>query len=331
MDHSMTASGGATPRRRLLFVAANPSIDRLYELDRLVVGEIHRPRAVVAVPGGKGLNAARAAARLGGQVTAVGIVAGRSGDWIDERLAELGIDRRFARSDGETRTCVSIVDHATGAMTEIYERGAAVDAAAWDDLERIVAHELGKGDVVAITLSGSLPPGGPPDGFGRIASLARRAHAPDGHTPVAVLADTYGSALTAVLDERPAVVKVNAAEAGEATGVAVVDADSGAIAADVLLRSGAVSVVITLGLAGAVVATSAGSNRLVPPDIRGAYPVGSGDAFLGGLAVGVGRGETVIDAARLGLAASVANAQVPGAGELDPAAIEGILAGISAA
>ena len=328
----MTDESGATPRRRLLFVAANPSIDRLYELDRLIEGEIHRPQAVVAVPGGKGLNAARAAARLGGQVTAVGIVAGRSGDWIEERLAELGIERRFARSSGETRTCVSIVDHATGAMTEIYERGAAVDAAAWDDLERIVADELGRGGVVAIALSGSLPPGAPPDGFARIARLARlaAADAPDGRAP-SVLADTYGPALVPVLDERPAAVKVNAAEAGEATGVAVVDADSGAAAADALLRAGAVSVVITLRLAGAVVATATGSTHLVPPDIRGAYPVGSGDAFLGGLAIGVGRGDSVLDAARLGLAASVANAQVPGAGELDPTVVEGILAGISVA
>ena len=42
----------AGTRRRLLFVAANPSIDRLYELDGLTVGEIHRPASATAVPGG---------------------------------------------------------------------------------------------------------------------------------------------------------------------------------------------------------------------------------------------------------------------------------------
>ena len=42
-DRRMTAR----ERRPLLFVAANPSIDRLYEVDRLVAGEIHRPPAVV--------------------------------------------------------------------------------------------------------------------------------------------------------------------------------------------------------------------------------------------------------------------------------------------
>jgi tagatose 6-phosphate kinase len=325
----MTGAGGEPPRRRLVFVAANPSVDRLYEVDRLVDGEIHRPRAVVAVAGGKGLNAARSAARLGGRVTAVGIVGGRSGDWIDERLAGLGIDRRFARSSGETRTCVSILDLSTGALTEVYERGDAVEGAAWDDLERILADELGRGDVAAIALCGSLPPGAPADGFGRIARIARRLGGAAG--PVPVLADTYGPALTAVLAERPAIVKINAAEAGEATGVTVVDAGSASTAANLLLAAGAGAVVVTLGLAGAVVATAAGPIHLVPPAVRGPYPVGSGDAVLGGLAVGFGRGQPVVEAARLGLAAGIANALVPGAGELDPTAIDGILAEISGA
>ena len=99
---------------RILFIAANPSIDRLYELDRLTVGAIHRPELVASVPGGKGLNAARAAALLGGRVTAVGIVGGRSGEWIREGLAARGIDARWIASGGETRTCVSILDRATG-------------------------------------------------------------------------------------------------------------------------------------------------------------------------------------------------------------------------
>jgi 1-phosphofructokinase family hexose kinase len=320
-------AGGDSPPRRLVFVAANPSIDRLYELDRLTVGEIHRPRAVVAVPGGKGLNAARAAARLGGHVTVAGIAAGRTGDWIEEQLARLGIDRRFARSRGETRTCVSIVDHATGAMTEIYERGDAVEPAAWNELERIISEELERGDVAAIALSGSLPPGAPQDGFARIVRLAKRRGTPAGSVPV--LVDTYGPALAAVLAEGPAVVKINAAEAREATGVEVTDPGSAAGAAERLLESAVAAVVITLGIAGAVVATAHERAHLVPPDIRGPYPVGSGDAFLGGLAVGIGRGEAIVDAARLGLAAGVANALVPGAGELDPASIAGILGEIS--
>jgi 1-phosphofructokinase family hexose kinase len=310
---------GAHPRR-LLFVAANPSIDRLYEVDRLVAGTIHRPLSIVAVPGGKGLNAARAAATLGGTVTAVGIVAGRAGDWIVERLRALAIDARMARSGGETRTCISVLDRSSGAMTEFYERGEAIELAAWDALEAIVETELEAGDVAAVSLSGSLPPGAPPDGYGRIARIA--AARP---RPVPVFGDTFGPALAAVLIEGPTVVKLNADEAGPSSAMTVSDASSAAAAGDVLRELGASWVVVTLGSDGAVVVGPGDHLHLVPPDLRGAYPVGSGDAFLGGLAVAYARGEPVVEAARLGLAAGIANAQIAGAGELDPTAVHGIL------
>ena len=128
-----------------------------------------------------------------------------------------------------------------------------------------------------------------------------------------------------MLIERPAVVKINAGEAADATTIAVNDAQSAEGAAAVLLERGAGAVVVTLGPQGAVVVTSLGTTRLKPPEIRGAYPVGSGDAFLGGMAIGIGREDDIVDAARLGVAAAIANALVPGAGELDPLEVDRIL------
>ena len=316
----MIGADTGRPPGRVLFVAANPSIDRLYEVDRLAIGAIHRPESMVAVPGGKGLNAARAAATLGGKVTAVGIVGGRAGDWIEERLATLAIDARMARSSGETRTCVSVLDRSSGAMTEFYERGEEIQPAAWKALEAIVGSELDAGDVTAIALSGSLPLGAPPDGYGRIARIAATRAG-----PVPIFADASGPALAAVLGEHPAVVKLNAEEAAESSGRSVSDASSAVEAAAILRDAGAMWVVVTLGSAGAVAVGSGQRTHLIPPGIRGTYPVGSGDAFLGGLAVACARGDSMVDAARFGLAAGIANAQKPGAGELDPTAIDRIL------
>ena len=45
----------------IVCLAANPSVDKLFEIQRLVRGDIHRPEGFVPVPGGKGLTAARAA------------------------------------------------------------------------------------------------------------------------------------------------------------------------------------------------------------------------------------------------------------------------------
>jgi fructose-1-phosphate kinase PfkB-like protein len=52
---------------------------------------------------------------------------------------------------------------------------------------------------------------------------------------------------------------------------------------------------------------------------RGRYPVGSGDAFLAGLVVGLERGDPLPGALGLALGAAAANAELPGAGALDAA------------
>ena len=323
VEPGVTATMTASAAGRLLFVAANPSIDRLYEVDRLAIGGIHRPLAEVAVPGGKGLNAARAAATLGGSVTVVGIVAGRAGEWIVDGLATLGIEARMARGMGETRTCVSILDRASGRLTEVYPRGSHIEAATWAAFESVVRTELANG-VAVIALSGSLPPGAPSDGYARIARMAA-----DQVPAVPVLADTAGDALAALLEQRPALVKVNAGEAADATNIVVTDASSAADAATALRRDGAGVAIVTLGVSGAVVVTETERVRLMPPDATGSYPTGSGDAFLGGLAIAWSKGEQMVEAARLGMAAGIANAQLPGAGNLDPGRIDGLVAAIT--
>jgi len=53
--------------------------------------------------------------------------------------------------------------------------------------------------------------------------------------------------------------------------------------------------------------------------VRGRFPVGSGDAFLAGLVVSLDRGDGWGEALQLALGAATANAELPGAGRLDPA------------
>ena len=48
------------------------------------------------------------------------------------------------------------------------------------------------------------------------------------------------------------------------------------------------------------------------------YPVGSGDAFVAGLAFAIVARSGLVGAAAAGMAAGIANALEPGAGNLDP-------------
>jgi 1-phosphofructokinase family hexose kinase len=295
---------------RLVCVAPNPAIDRLYEVDELRPGAIHRPTLSAAVPGGKGLNAARAAHTLGADVIAVTILRGHAGRWIEERLAQLGVGLRAAWAPGETRTCISIRDPRTDGLTEIYDRGEPLAPSDWAALEELVANELATGAEL-LTISGGVPPGVDDEAFGRMCRAARESG-------VRALVDVYGPGLVGALRDRPWLVKVNAAEAGELLGRGVAAEREAVAAAAEIRRRGAEVAIVTLGRSGAVVSMAEGEIRLSPPTVVGPYSVGSGDAFLGGLAAGLLAGQTVPVALGLAAGAAAAAAQMPGPGNLDP-------------
>jgi 1-phosphofructokinase family hexose kinase len=296
---------------RIVCVAPAPAIDRLEEVESLVPGAIHRPVAVTALPGGKGLNVLRAVHALGGDAIAVGILAGHAGRWIEAALAERGLVARTAWGPGETRTCVSILDRSTGALTEIYEPSPPVSAIQWAGLLDLLDEALtGAGDDAPIvTISGGVPIGAQDDAFAQAVRLAHRRGA-------RVLLDAYGPGLDLALPEGPELVKINVVEATASSGVEP-DAGLPKLAAALCSR-GARSAVVTDGVRGAFLHGSDSSHRIPPPSVAGAYPTGSGDAFLAGIAVGLAAGHELAESVIIGADAAAANALRPGGGELDP-------------
>ena len=136
----------------IVCLAANPSVDRLFEVERLVKGDIHRPSGFVQVAGGKGLNVARAARSLGADVCAVALLRGHNGRWLQESLAAEGVEGEFVWTHGESRSSLSVADRETAGLTEFYEHGAVAPDAAWVELTHAVtqrwatgqlAHDLG--------------------------------------------------------------------------------------------------------------------------------------------------------------------------------------------
>ncbi|MFL5828363.1 MAG: 1-phosphofructokinase family hexose kinase [Solirubrobacteraceae bacterium] len=297
----------------IVCVAGNPSVDRLVEVEALAAGEIHRPTSLVVVPGGKGLHVARVCATLGCAVTATGILAGHAGRWISEALAHDGVPARFAWGPGETRSCLSVADQATGGLTEFYESGTSGTVEAWSDLEAIVAELLSSARW--LTLSGSLPRDTPVEGYAELIDRAAGAG-----VPAAI--DSRGPWLAAGLEAGPALVKVNAYEASELLDEPVTDRDRGVAAARTIRdRAGGDghAVAITLGEAGMVLVDPDGRAFTGSTPARGRYPVGSGDALMAGLVAALADGERWVAAAAAGLGAGAANAEIAGAGRLDPA------------
>ena len=161
--------------------------------------------------------------------------------------------------------------------------------------------------------AGARPPGSPDDAFARVVATA---HAWGART----LVDAYGPGLAAAVAEHPWLVKVNATEAAEAVGADTLGEPGAGIRdmAQALVERGAGNAVVTAGSSGSVLVGTGLELRLGPPPVRGRYPVGSGDAFLAGMAAGLAAGLGLGPAFFAGAGAAAANALVPGAGELDP-------------
>lgn len=285
----------------IVCVAPTPSIDKLFAVERLEPGGIHRPASLVRVPGGKGLNVARAAATLGADVRAVALLGGHHGHWIEEQLEALGLALTAVWQDGETRSCLSVADAASESLTEFYEEAEPVDARVWQEFAERVGEAVRGASW--LTVSGSLPRGAPLDGYTQLVEAGK----------VAVDTTKLGGA-------RPALVKVNAGEAAEITGRRV-DTSDDVLAAVHALREQiggeGKAAVVTQGREGAVLIDPDGRRWQGRLDSTGPYPVGSGDAFLAGLVVALEREASWPDALKTALGAGAANAELPGAGRLE--------------
>jgi 1-phosphofructokinase family hexose kinase len=304
----------------IVCVAANPSIDKLFEVERLTRGRIHRPLRMVQTAGGKGLNVARAAHSLGADVRAAAILRGHAGRWLEEALQAEGIGGAFVWTHGESRSSLSIAEREEAGLTEFYEHGPVAPADAWIDFTEVVSNLFRPGSW--LTISGSIPRGLPEDGYRDLVAKAREAG-------MRVALDAESAPLRLALRAQPDVVKVNVAEVAGLLGVPSAHRED-AVAAAVKLRELAGGAghagIVTRGAEGVVAAAPEGSLYEGVLYVRSRYPVASGDAFLAGLVVGIEREAGWPDAIKLALGAATANAEIPGTGKLDAARAEALAA-----
>lgn len=295
---------------RILVVALNPALDITHELSRVDWSGVNRPAAVSSRPGGKGFNVARTLHALGADVLAAGLAGGRAGDAVRSGLAEAGVPAALTGIAGETRRTFAVVDSSRGQTALFNEPGPHVSAAEYAAFRDRYAAELDR--AAAVVLSGSLPPGLPPDSYAELTRIAAAAGVP------AVL-DTDGQPLRHGLAARPAVVKPNLAELSRAVGRPLAAAGAGraavAAAAVELRKAGAQSVVVSLGADGLLAVTADGVWQAAQPGLAAGNPTGAGDAVVAGLAhrlvLGCPWAERLRHAAALGFAAAAA----PVAGE----------------
>lgn len=303
----------------ILCVTPSPAVDRTARVERFTPDRVLRPADLSVLPGGKGVNVARVANALGALVATTGYAGGHAGRWLVEALAAEGLNPRFVETALETRTTYVLIDGARHSLL-LYEPAAPVTEADVANLMDLLRDELLPA-AEFVVIAGSFPPPRDPEVAAALVGLCRQAGRP-------CLVDTTGTDLMAALGARPDTIKISLEEA-EASGIVVRGGRASAReAAAELCRRGASRAIVTDGPRGAAACDATGIWEVGVPQVRALSPVGSGDAFSAGLAVGLAGGRSFAESLAMGAAAGTANTQSIGAGQFHLRDYEAALASV---
>ncbi len=298
-------------------VTLNPAVDREYTVEAIAFDTVLRAGEVRVDAGGKGFNVARMLANLNTPSTALGFVAGRSGELLRDRLEARGIQTDFVVVAGETRTNVSVVTQAGGRYLKVNEPGPTIAPADLEGLLAQVGRLAREGDWWV--LAGSLPPGVPE---GIYADLTAAIQGRGGR----VILDGSGEALRLGCRARPFLAKPNAFEAAQMTGRPAGEAANPAALLVEIEAAGVGHAVISLGAAGALCRDGGAISQVWPPPVVEKNPIGAGDAMVGGLVWALSRERPLLEAVRWGVACGAAAAALEGTAFGTRSQIEALLA-----
>ena len=144
-----------------LTITPNLCIERTVVIESFATGQVHRvpPEKLFVNAGGKGINAARVAARLGCEVLATAWVGKRQQEWFHAQLLREGVPHDLIEVEADTRVCTYILD-GQGSKTEIVEAGNPLQIADGARMFEKFESLLPRAALVAIC--GSYPPSGTP-------------------------------------------------------------------------------------------------------------------------------------------------------------------------
>src|SRR3954462_3726925 len=94
----------------IITVTLNAAIDKTLAVPNFQIGRRHRSSEQRTMPGGKGVNVARALQALGQPVIATGPAGGATGTRISEQLTRSAILYDFVRIAEESPTSTAVID-----------------------------------------------------------------------------------------------------------------------------------------------------------------------------------------------------------------------------
>jgi len=278
-------------------ITLNPSLDYIVKVDSFKVDSLNRIAEERIYAGGKGINVSIVLKNLGVENTALGYVAGFTGDEILRQIESHGVTCDFIKlKEGFSRINVKLK---SDGETEINGSGPDITN---DDLEILyekLSH-LTKGDF--LILSGSIPNSVPDDIYESIMSgLVDRG--------VEFIVDATKDLLLKVLKFKPFLIKPNHHELAEMFDVELKSDEDIIKYGRKLQEMGAKNVLISMAGDGAILLPENGEaiKRNVPKgELKNS--VGAGDSMVAGFLCGYLRHKNIDEAFKMGIATGSASA-----------------------
>jgi len=299
----------------IVTVSPNVALDRVRVVRGFQPGKQSRALFEFLQPGGSGVHATSVIQSLGGESIALGLLGGRVGELWKAEADQRGLVYDMVSIPNETRESFCLIDLDQGSIVESVVEGPRVVSDVKDAfLSRLETHLP---DAELIVLSGSIPPGLPPDLYSDMIELVRR-HG------VQTLADIHSEPLRNAIPFNPWLIKPNLSEFHELIGSTTQNLAERIEASRGFCRETGITLALSMSDSGLLLTTPDEQWLLTLPAIKMHLPegvgqnvIGCGDALVGALAYEYCHTRNLLDAARSGLAAAHFNLGTFGVPEID--------------
>ena len=256
-------------------VTFNPSLDYIVSVDDFKLGLTNRTSSELILPGGKGTNVSTVLKNLELESTALGFVAGFTGNEIVKRLNDMGIKSDFISIENGISRINLKLKSIDG--TEINGAGPDISEEKVNEL-RDKLNQLKEGDV--LVLAGSIPSSMSDNIYRDImADLKDRG--------VMIVVDATKDLLLNVLEYHPFLIKPNNHELGEIFDVKLTTREEVIPYGRKLQEKGARNVLVSMAGEGAVLIAEDGQVFDAPaPKGKLINGVGAGDSMVAGFVAG---------------------------------------------
>ena len=278
-------------------ITFNPALDYISKVDNFEIGKINRTKEEKILPGGKGLNVSTVLKNLGFQSTALGFIAGFTGEELKRSIEEKEIKTDFIKVEkGITRINVKI---SSKEETALNGNGPEITE---EDIKKLLEKIKNIKNEDIVILAGNTPKCINNNIYEIICKILEQ-------NDVRFIVDATKELLMNILKYKPFLIKPNKEELEE-TFKEKIDAKEDIVAhAKKLQTMGAQNVLISLGGDGAILVTTNDEVYFSKaPKGKVVNTVGAGDSMVAGFIAGYEKNGDFEQAFKMGIATGSASA-----------------------